>query len=125
MLRALKGFREHVQAVNEHRRELQEIDALDDRAIEDLGLSREELRKVVTTTSAVAERMAAMARRHGLDPDQLDRFRHDYVHLLDTCAHCQATDLCAKYLADVSEGPLAAGFCPNHADYMALKGTRA
>lgn len=125
MLRALKEVREHIHAVHERNRELHEIGGLDDRSIEELGLTRDELREVVTTASEVSERMTAMARRHGIDLDMLDRYRHDYVHLLDTCAHCHATGQCAEFLADESQGPLAASFCPNHADYIALKGSRA
>jgi uncharacterized protein YjiS (DUF1127 family) len=121
MLHALKDVHDHLKAAHDRRRQLQEIDALDDRAIEELGLTREELREVITVSAEVRERMAAMAARHGLDRTRLEDLRQDYVHLLDVCAHCDAAGKCAEYLADESRGPTAAGFCPNHADYLALR----
>lgn len=121
MLRAFKDFREHLHEAHEHRRELKEIDALDDRALDEIGLSRSQLREIVETPDAVAARMTAMARRHGLDPEAIEQNRQDYAHLLDTCAHCHATGQCAAYLADQTRGTAAAGFCPNHADYLALQ----
>lgn len=116
-----RGLREHLHAAQEHRRELREIEAMDERALDEIGLSRSALRRVVETPEAVTERMTAMARRHGLDPDKLDLYREDFAHLLDTCAHCHATGTCARFLADPEGGPYAAGFCPNHADYLALR----
>lgn len=121
MLKALKELRDHIHALQEHRRELHELDALDDRALSELDLSRDQLRRIVTTPEAVNERMTAMARRHGIAPEVFELLHQDYAHLLDTCAHCHATGACAEYLADPGRGPMAAGFCPNHADYLALK----
>lgn len=121
MLKALRGLRDHFHAVQERRRELRDIAALDPRALDEIGLSRGQLRRIAETPAAVNARMLEMARRHSLDPAKLEACRQDYAELLDTCAHCRATAACAAYLAEPSHGPYAAGFCPNHKDYLALR----
>jgi hypothetical protein len=111
---------DRLKAILEHRRELHEIERMDERELEDLGLSRGQLLQIVDTPGEVAERLARMAERHGLSEAELEEYRQEYAHLLATCAHCQVTGTCAHFLADPSASSDQATFCPNHTDYVAL-----
>ena len=104
----------------ERRRAHREIDAMELRELDEIGLSRAQLRQIVDTPDEVVQRMTLMAERHGLSDEELDELRQDYAHLLATCAHCHATGTCAHFLADPAATADQATFCPNHADYTAL-----
>jgi uncharacterized protein YjiS (DUF1127 family) len=111
---------DRLKTMMEHMREHREIERMDTRELDELGLSRGQLHEIVDTPAAVTERMAEMARRHGIDAVDLETYRQDYAELLHTCAHCHETGACAHFLNDPAAPAEAATFCPNHAEYQSL-----
>lgn len=105
-----------------HYRELQEIDQLRPEELDDLGLSKEELKLLVQAPEKVTERQLAMAAKFGLTADDFSRNRHDYAWAVAACEDCGSIKQCRHYLesdmaADQSE------FCPNHDLYKSLVST--
>ncbi len=116
---------DRLKTMMDHLRDHLEIERMDARELEELGLSRGQLHEIVDTPEKVAARMAAMAQRHGVMVEDLETFRQDYAELLHTCAHCRETGACADFLRDPRAPATAATFCPNHAEYQALARTPA
>jgi uncharacterized protein YjiS (DUF1127 family) len=65
----LEKFRQFVK----HYRELQEIDQLGPEELDDLGLTRDELKLLVQAPEKVTERQMAMAARFGLTADDFSQ----------------------------------------------------
>lgn len=106
----------------ERRRRHREVDAIDERGLDELGLSRGELHTLVDAPATVIARLSEMAFRHGLDDAKLARSAHDYAQMVDACEHCAATRECRSFLSDPAADVAAAGFCPNRAVYRELAG---
>lgn len=97
-----------------------EIDGLSRRELHDMGVTRGELLSIAAVGGRITDRQLAMARRHGLDEDDLRRSPHDLVVSVRACAGCGATDRCARYLSSAAPASAAASFCPNHRLYRQL-----
>ncbi len=111
---------EHLKEKLAQGREVREIEAMDARELDEIGLSRDDLISVAQTPNAVRERMEAMAAVHGVSASILNENRVDYVELLAKCRHCGQTAHCADFLGDARAAGDGADFCPNHSDYVAL-----
>ena len=111
---------EHLKEKLAQAREVREIEAMDARELDEIGLSRDDLISVAQTPNAVRDRMETMAAVHGIDAETLNQNRVDYVELLAKCRHCGQTAHCADFLGDASVAGDGAEFCPNHSDYVAL-----
>ncbi|MDE3027726.1 MAG: DUF1127 domain-containing protein [Paracoccaceae bacterium] len=101
-------------------REVREIEAMDPRELDEIGLSRDDLINIAETPNAVCRRMEAMAAVHGIDAETMNQNRVDYGQLLAKCRHCGQTAHCADFLGDANVAGDGAEFCPNHSDYVAL-----
>jgi len=88
--------------------------ALTDRELHDLGMTRAQIMSFVTMPAEVPDRLGRMAALFGIPEDELQSNRAEYLELLQTCACCSVSGPCARLLA---RGPDAltehAGFCPN------------
>lgn len=102
------------------RRDLDEIAALDDRDLTDIGITREALEYLVEVEPAVYGRMSRMAALHGLTPADLQQDRADLTHLVQTCDHCRSKGRCESTLARVGVQAEDTGFCPNHHAYEGM-----
>jgi hypothetical protein len=111
----LEKFRQFVK----HYRELQEIDQLGPEELDDLGLTRDELKLLVQAPEKVTERQMAMAAKFGLTADDFSRNRHDYAWAIAACEDCRAVKQCRHYLASDMTAEQS-DFCPNHALYRSL-----
>ncbi len=102
-------------------RERQEIDALTDRDLADLGMTREQVIGFSRMPADSAERMATMARLFGISQGDLKRDHAVYLELVATCGHCTDRAACALVLqkGDLAR-PSDCAFCPNSEQFAAL-----
>ncbi len=90
-----------------------------DSILDDLGLSRWEVDRVVRGYPEADRLLPNMAKRRGIDLDKLEP--HTLFELRHTCALCGEHRACRRFLAaEGEEGE--AGFCPNRARFDALRG---
>ncbi|WP_343080941.1 DUF6455 family protein [Ostreiculturibacter nitratireducens] len=104
----------------QHLRALHEVDALSQRDLDEIGMSKGDLRAVLTTGPEVLARMEKMAALHGLSHRALTENRSDYVGFVAECRHCGAVRTCEKALANASVTAAETAFCPNAAAYDAM-----
>lgn len=102
------------------RRELKEIEALDDRDLTDIGLGRAALAHLVETDPAVFSRMGRMAALHGLTDDDVQADRPEFAALARICEDCAAKGQCDHTLAKPGTRAADTGFCPNHDAYRGM-----
>ncbi len=107
-------------------RDQREIDALSDREVEDLGLTRDQLRAFARVPMDVPERLVAMAAIFGQTEADVKRNYADYLELLEVCVRCGARQQCVETLDDFATArPDACGFCPNAGSYQRMAGIAA
>ncbi|MBL4929836.1 DUF1127 domain-containing protein [Fuscibacter oryzae] len=112
---------ERIKALIHRWDEIREVDAMSDRDLDDIGLSRAQLEEFVRMPHDLDKRVTAMAAIFGVDETAL---RQDHGHLIDmlhTCGHCEHRGACALVLerGELSR-PRDAGFCPNAADFTQI-----
>lgn len=112
---------DRIKTLLQRRQEIKEINALTDRELDDLGLTRDQAIAFVKMPHDVAERVAAMGRIFGIPEHDLQRDHAQWVALLSTCGHCADRGACALVLekGELSR-PVDAGFCLNHDSFVAL-----
>lgn len=103
-------------------RDRNELMALSDRELADLGVSRAQALELVNLPDDVPARVAAMGRLFGLGEAELTANRDLWHELLETCHHCAALPTCARFMASGAPEPANAGFCPNRAEFTELMG---
>ena len=104
---------ERLKGMFERNRQMRQIDGMDARDLNDIGLERTELEMLVQTPPDVFERQSEMARRFDLQDSDFGADRHDYALVVDRCAHCGAAGECREFLAAPDAKPADATFCPN------------
>ena len=94
--------------------QLNSLEALSDRDLDDLGMTRAQVQAFITMPADVPDRVARMAAIFGVPDADLKANHADYLELLGTCAHCADRAACALVLqkGDIAR-PADAGFCPN------------
>lgn len=112
---------ERIRAMVERWKELKEIDALSDRDLDDLGMSRSQLEAFARMPHDAPDRMAAMAANFGIPEDDLKANHAEYLELLGTCGTCHDRATCALVLAkkDLAR-PSDCAFCPNSRSFAEL-----
>lgn len=112
---------ERIRALIAHWQELKEIDAMSDRDLDDLGMSREQVRAFALMPADVPDRVAAMGRIFGLPEAELKRDHAMWIELLETCGHCSDRGACGLALAQGTLTRAAdCGFCRNRGNFFAL-----
>lgn len=114
-----------IRALIERWQQLKTLDALTDRDLADLGMTRGQVEAFIRMPPDVPDRVARMAAIFGIPEAELKANHTEYLELLGTCAQCRDRGACALVLArgDIAR-PAEAGFCPNAPAYAAL-GTAA
>lgn len=119
-------MRERLQSVFARWRSLKEIEALSERDLSDIGLSRAEVIDFVQMPVDSPRRLAAMAEIFGLTEAELRAEHEAYLDLLRNCGHCGARRACSETLAHANQArPADCGFCPNAAEYAARAALKA
>jgi hypothetical protein len=101
--------------------EAQEVNALSDHDLDDLGMSREQLLGFLKMPRDISERVAAMGRIFGVSELELKRDHGQWVDLLTVCGHCSDRAACAHVLAKGQAAqPSEAPFCGNRNVFSTL-----
>ncbi|AXQ95012.1 hypothetical protein LV780_00465 [Cereibacter azotoformans] len=109
---------DRVRAFFDRWHRLQEVHAMTDRDLEDLGITRWQMEQFARMPEHVGDRLLQMAQVFGLDPAEVQHAYADYLELLEVCRHCGSTRLCQCRLAEADRlAPADCGFCPNAATY--------
>lgn len=110
-----------IRALIDRLHEVQEVNALSDRDLDDLGLSREQVLGFLKMPHDIGERVKAMGQIFGVSEVDLKRDHAQWVDLLMVCGHCSDRAACAHLLAKGSAAqPSEAHFCGNRATFGSL-----
>lgn len=111
---------DRVKALIARWQELKEIDALTDRDLDDLGMSREQVRAFARMPHDVPDRVLAMARIFGLSEAEVKADHARWLELLETCGHCGDRGACTLVLerGELTR-PQECGFCLNAGSFAA------
>lgn len=112
----------YLKDMRERRRAVREVDTLSPRDLEEVGLTRGELRELVQTPGEIITRQMEMAFRHGLTDRDFAKHRHDYAAMVLICRDCRSVDTCRHFLAAPNAPLTEATFCPNAESYRDLAG---
>lgn len=112
---------ERIRALIDRLHEVQEVNSLSDRDLDDLGMSREQVLDFLKMPRDIGERVSAMGKIFGLSQAELKRDHALWVEILSTCGHCADRAACAKLLAtgDTAQ-PGEATFCANRGTFADL-----
>lgn len=101
--------------------EIREVEALSDRDIADLGLTRDQLAHFVRMPADVEDRVTHMAAVFGLSAEAIRENHAQWVDLLEVCGGCTDRAACAHVLQKGDGAhPADCGFCRNRATFQAL-----
>ncbi len=109
-----------IRALIHRRREEKAVEALSDRDLADLGMSRAQVLHFLHMPADTPERLLAMARIFGLTEGEVKRDHGEWLDLVESCAACQDRAACALLLAKGTlANPRDAEFCPNRESFEA------
>jgi hypothetical protein len=112
---------ERIRALIDRLHEVQEVNALSDRDLDDLGMSREQVLGFLKMPRDISERVTAMGKIFGVSELELKRDHAQWVDLLTVCGHCADRASCAKMLAKGAAAQASeAGFCCNRGSFADL-----
>jgi hypothetical protein len=101
--------------------ELKEIEALSERDLDDLGMTRDQVRAFAAMPPDVPDRVAAMGAIFGLNPAELKANHALWLDLLETCGGCGDRGACGLVLAKGDLGRAAdCSFCRNRVTFEGL-----
>lgn len=111
---------ERIKAMMERWGELKEVDRLSEHELEDLGMSREQLRAFIQMPHDVGDRVRHMAEIFGLSAEELQMNHEQWLEILSTCGHCKHRGQCSHVLAKGQEAHAEdCGFCLNAPTFAA------
>ncbi len=112
---------DRIKTLLERWHEIREVEALSDRDISDLGVTRDQLAHFVRMPADVEDRVTHMAAIFGLSEDEVKANHAQWVELLEVCGGCTDRVACAHVLARGEEAhPDDCSFCRNRATFAAL-----
>lgn len=112
---------DRIKTLLERWHEIREVEALSDRDIADLGLSRDQLTNFVRMPLDIEDRVAHMAAVFGLSEDEVKANHAQWLDLLENCGGCTDREACAHVLARGDGAhPEDCGFCRNRASFTVL-----
>lgn len=92
-----------------------------DRELTDMGLSRVDYQRLVTSKDGTRSRMEVLAARFGVTPEMIDADRGLALELAETCGHCHCAKACQNAI------DLGVDFnterCPNASIYADMSPT--
>lgn len=112
---------DRIRALMARLHEVQEVNSLSDRDLDDLGMSREQVLGFLKMPRDISERVTAMGRIIGVAELDLKRDHAQWVDLLTICGHCRDRAACAHVLAKGTRAqPSDAPFCGNRGTFADL-----
>jgi uncharacterized protein YjiS (DUF1127 family) len=110
----------YIKSLRGQARVTREINFLGDNVLEDLGVTRSGLRRIIKTPQAVLRRMTAMAGRQRVEQPTLMRDLQKLPVMIERCCDCQHTRACASFLETPSADAGQAAFCPNLGEFKRM-----
>ena len=111
---------DRIKALMRRWQDLNEIAALSQRELDDLGMTRDQISAFARMPQDVPDRVRAMAEIFGLTDAQLHADHDKYHALLYTCGQCKDRKNCSKTLSlGVLALPSDAEFCLNKSSFAA------
>lgn len=105
---------DRIRALITRLHEVQEVNALSDRDLDDLGMTRAQVLDFLDMPRDINQRVTAMGAIFGLSERELKRDHGLWVEILSTCGHCADRTACTKLLAKGDQAkPGEATFCAN------------
>lgn len=105
---------DRLKTLIQHLKEAQDVDALTDRDLLELGVSRDQLADFLRMPTDVGDRVTAMGAIFGVSEADLKRDHAQWIDLLCVCGHCVDRGACAKVLArGTTADPAGIDFCAN------------
>jgi Domain of unknown function (DUF1127)/Family of unknown function (DUF6455) len=105
---------DRIRALLARLHQMEEVQALSDRDLDDLGMTRDQVLDFLRMPTDITQRVTAMGAIFGVSEAELRRDHAQWVELLSTCGHCESRGACAKVLAlaDMAD-PASVDFCGN------------
>lgn len=111
---------ERIKALMGRWQDLKEVDSLSERDLDDLGMSRDQVRAFIRMPHDIADRVKHMAEIFGIGEEELHLNHESYVEILSTCGTCKERGKCSHLLAHAATAkPADAGFCLNAETFAA------
>ncbi len=118
--------RTRLQTMIDQWRSLREVRALSPDDLSDLGMTGEQIERLVRMPAVVPERLTRMAGVFGLTTAEVQADRQPFLAMLEVCDGCASQETCRSALAFAETlQPEDVGFCPNAASYREMQATRA
>jgi uncharacterized protein YjiS (DUF1127 family) len=110
-----------IRALLQRLHEAQEVNALTDRELDELGVSRAQVLDFLRMPQDTTQRVTAMGAIFGIPEAELKRDHTQWVELVSVCGHCADRNACAKVLAKADAAdPAQVDFCGNRAAFADL-----
>lgn len=111
---------ERIKSLMERWHDIKEIDALSERDLDDLGMSRDQVQAFARMPRDISDRVKHMAAIFGLSDAELQVNHEGYLEILSTCGSCRDRAKCSHLLARGADAsPLEADFCLNAETFAA------
>lgn len=112
---------DRIRSLIQRLHEVSEVNALTDRELDDLGMSRTQVLDFLRMPRDITERVTAMGAIFGIPEVELKRDHAQWIDLLSVCGHCADRGTCARVLAKADEtDPATIDFCGNRETFAAL-----
>jgi Family of unknown function (DUF6455)/Domain of unknown function (DUF1127) len=112
---------DRIRALINRLHDVQEVNSLSDRDLDDLGMSREQVLGFLKMPRDISERVTAMGQIFGVPELELKRDHAQWVDLLTVCGHCADRNACSHVLVKgTAAQPSDAQFCGNRASFADL-----
>jgi hypothetical protein len=112
---------DRIRALIHRLHEVNEVHALTERDLDDLGMSRQQVLDFLRMPRDITERVTAMGAIFGIPEAALKRDHAQWLDLLSTCGHCNDRGICARVLALGSEAdPAGIDFCGNRRTFASI-----
>lgn len=110
-----------IRALIDRLHDVQEVNALSDRDLDDLSMTRDQVLAFLRMPRDINDRVTAMGAIFGLSQVELKRDHGLWVEILSTCGHCADRGACARLLAKGDQAqPSEATFCGNRGAFADL-----
>lgn len=111
---------ERIKSLMDRWHDIKEVDSLTERDLNDLGMSRDQVRAFIRMPHDIGDRVKHMAEIFGITDEELHMNHESYVDILTTCGSCKERGRCSHLLAHAATArPADASFCLNAETFAA------
>lgn len=111
-----------IRTLFDRRREARAVEALTERDLADLGMTKTQVLHFLRMPSDTPARVVAMGKIFGRKESSLKQDEAQWIKLVETCADCHDRKACALVLAKAAEAtPCDAWFCPNCRRFLSMQ----